>query len=48
MTTAEFGEDLFGRPHPTIGDVVVALPERFMNIGACGDVEQSLTLFRFC
>jgi hypothetical protein len=45
MSPTELGEYLFGGPHPTIGDVVVALPEGFINIGAGSDIEQSLIGF---
>ena len=48
MATAELGEYLFGGPRPAVGDVVVALAEGLVNIGACRDVEESLTLFRTC
>ena len=47
MSPAKLGEYLFGGPRPTMGDIVFALSDRFVHIGACGDVEQSLTLFRF-
>ncbi len=46
MATAELGEYLFGGPRPAVGDVVLALAEGLVHIGACRDVEESLTLFR--
>jgi hypothetical protein len=42
MAAAELGEYLFSWPSPTVSDVVQALPDRFVNIGSSGDVEQSL------
>ena len=45
MAPAELSEYLFGWPSPTVSDVVVALPESFVHIGASGDIEEPLILF---
>jgi len=45
MAPAELSEYLFGRSSPTVGNVVQALPDRFVNISARGDIEQPLILF---
>ncbi len=47
MAPAEICEDLFGWPSPTVSDVVLALPDRFVNVGASGDIEYLLKSFRF-
>src|SRR5271169_5726755 len=46
MAPAELSEYLFGWPSPTVSNVVQALPDRFVNISACRDIEQPLILFR--
>jgi hypothetical protein len=39
MPPAELREYLFGGPRTAMGDVVVALAEGLVNIGAGGDIE---------
>jgi hypothetical protein len=39
MAAAEFFEKLFSRAHPAVRDVVEALPDGFVNIGASGLIE---------
>jgi len=47
MAPAELAEYLTGRPRPAVGDVVQALPNGFVNVGAGSDIEQLLIGFRF-
>lgn len=42
MAPAELGEYLFGGARPAVSDVVQALPDCLVHIGACRDVEQTL------
>ncbi len=46
MAPAELGEYLFGWPSTAVSNVVQALPDCLINIGACGDVEQPLVSLR--
>jgi len=39
MASAELFEKLFSRPRPPVRDVVEALPDGFVNIGASGLIE---------
>jgi hypothetical protein len=45
MASAKFFEELARRPRSSISDVVFALPERLVNVGPRGDVEQTLIGF---
>ena len=45
MAFAEFFEELARGPGSSVGDVVLALPERLINVGPRGDVEQPLIRF---
>jgi hypothetical protein len=45
MAPAELGEYLFGWPSPTVSDVVLALAEGLIDVGARSDVKQSLIGF---
>src|ERR1700683_3988722 len=40
MAPAHFVEEFAGWTHPAVGDVVVALPQSFVDIGAGCDIEQ--------
>src|SRR5580704_11992916 len=46
IAPAQLVEHLAGWPSSAVIDVVQALPDCFVNVGACGDIEQSLILFR--
>jgi hypothetical protein len=46
MAPAQLVEHLAGRARPSVGDIVHALPDRLVNVGAGGAVEQSLVGFR--
>jgi hypothetical protein len=39
MAPAKLGEYLFGGPHPTIGDIVVTLPDSFVHLRAGSSIE---------
>jgi hypothetical protein len=47
MAQAELGEYLFGRPRPTMGDIVLTLPDSFVHIRASSSIQQLLASFRF-
>src|SRR3984957_8298907 len=46
IAPAQLVEHLAGGPSSAVIDVVQALPDRFVNVGARSDIEQPLILFR--
>jgi hypothetical protein len=47
MAPTQLGEYLFGRPSPAVNDIVLALPNCLVNIGASGCIEYLLASFSF-